>query len=137
MKLLPTPVTMDPSENMTPEEFDVWRAKNRLDPVTGLPRSGNGHGDSIHMAVKRGGESWGKYTPAIQRWEQIMGPSPEPSKDGKLSAEFVSWMMGYSRHWTHGKRNVRLKQLGNAVVPQQGEFAIRQLLSQLQPKETA
>lgn len=37
---------------------------------------------------------------------------------------------GYAtEHWLHGTRTQQLKQCGNAVVPQQGAYALRALVS--------
>lgn len=84
------------------------------------------------------GISWGKFEPAIRRWEQILGrPAPAPTKpDGKdgahrLSSLFTEWMMGLPEGWITGvglKRNDELKACGNGVVPQQAELALRLLL---------
>lgn len=82
---------------------------------------------------------FGDYAPAIERWEQTLGrPAPEPTvraKSGKpqLSARFVEWMMGLPEgHVTAPaigiSRTRQLKALGNGVVPQQAEYAIRLLL---------
>jgi len=81
---------------------------------------------------------WGKFEPAIRRWEAILGrPAPEPTKpDGKdgnhrLSSKFTEWMMGLPDGWITGhelKRNDELKLAGNGVVPQQAELALRLLL---------
>jgi DNA (cytosine-5)-methyltransferase 1 len=73
---------------------------------------------------------WGHYAPAIQRWELALGrPAPAPTDDrGRLAPAFVEWMMGYPSGWVDGlTRTQALKALGNAVVPQQGEAAIRLL----------
>lgn len=44
---------------------------------------------------------------------------------------FVEWMMGFPEGWVDGtKRTHALRMLGNAVVPQQGELAIRLLTRQ-------
>jgi len=82
--------------------------------------------------------SWGKFEPAIRRWESIIGrPAPAPTKpDGKdgahrLSSEFTEWMMGVPSGWITGvglSRNDELKACGNGVVPQQAELALRMLL---------
>jgi DNA (cytosine-5)-methyltransferase 1 len=82
--------------------------------------------------------NWGKYEPAIRRWEQVLGrAAPAPTKpDGKgdshrLSSEFTEWMMGLPAGWITGhglKRNDELKMAGNGVVPQQAELALRTLL---------
>jgi hypothetical protein len=81
---------------------------------------------------------WGKFEPAIRRWESILGrPAPAPTKpDGKdnahrLSSLFTEWLMGLPKGWITGlglKRNDELKLAGNGVVPQQAELALRILL---------
>lgn len=81
---------------------------------------------------------WGKFTPAIEHWEQVLGrPAPAPTKpDGKdgahrLSSAFTEWMMGLPEGWITGvglTRNEELKACGNGVVPQQAELALRMLL---------
>ena len=83
--------------------------------------------------------NWGKFEPAIRRWEEITRPAPSPTKpDGKdgnhrLSAEFTEWMMGLPEGWVTAedlglKRNDQLKACGNGVVPQQAELALKILL---------
>lgn len=73
--------------------------------------------------------AWGDYAPAIQRWERVIGRSaPEPAINGWLNPRFVEWMMGFDAGWVDGLTRAKaLKALGNAVVPQQGEAAIRML----------
>ena len=88
-----------------------------------------------------GSISWGKFEPAIRRWEQTIGRSaPAPTKpDGKdgahrLSSEFTEWMMGLPAGWVTGQglsRNDELKMCGNGVVPQQAELALRILVEGL------
>lgn len=83
--------------------------------------------------------AWGKYEPAIRRWEQINGPAPaptEPNKNGnpRLSAAFSEWMMGWPYGWVTDpdigiSRNDQLKIVGNGVVPQQAIAALRYLLT--------
>jgi len=88
------------------------------------------------------GTNWGKFEPAIRRWEELTGPAPAPTKpDGKegnhrLSAEFTEWMMGLPEGWVTAediglKRNDQLKACGNGVVPQQAEMALRILLQDI------
>jgi DNA (cytosine-5)-methyltransferase 1 len=86
------------------------------------------------------GVSWGKFEPAIRRWEAVIDrTAPLPTKpDGKgdghrLSADFVEWLMGLPEGWVCDpeiglKRVEQLKALGNGVVPQQAELALRFLL---------
>lgn len=81
---------------------------------------------------------WGKYEPAIRRWEAATGrpvPCPvEPGKNGKprLAPEFSEWMMGLPAGWVTGvpglTRSAQLKAIGNGVVPQQAAMAITSLL---------
>lgn len=84
----------------------------------------------------RGSIDWGKYAPAIGRWESVIGrPAPAPTVPGpngrsRLSPYLVEWMMGLQPgHVTgHGlKPAACLKMLGNGVVPQQAELALRML----------
>jgi hypothetical protein len=82
--------------------------------------------------------NWGKFEPAIRRWEQTLGrQAPSPTKpDGKdgnhrLSSAFTEWMMGLPSGWITEvglSRNDELKACGNGVVPQQAELALRALL---------
>ena len=66
--------------------------------------------------------SFGRYWPAVTRWETILGrPAPDPTDDGRLAPAFVEWMMGYPAGWvtdTLTNRREALHALGNAVVPQ-------------------
>jgi len=82
---------------------------------------------------------WGKYAPAIARWEQIVGPAPaptEPNRNGnpRLSADFSQWLMGWPAGWVTDpaigiSRNDQLRIIGNGVVSLQCEYALRYLLS--------
>lgn len=82
--------------------------------------------------------NWGKYAPAIRRWEQkINRLAPAPTRpDGKngahrLNPEFTEWMMGLPAGWITGhglKRNDELKMAGNGVCPQQAYHAVSNLL---------
>lgn len=80
---------------------------------------------------------WGKYEPAIRRWESITRPAPAPTVPGRngrprLNPAFVEWMMGLpAGHVTgHGLRPAQeLKMLGNGVVPQQAALALSMLIN--------
>lgn len=82
---------------------------------------------------------WGEYAPAIERWEAILGRTvPEPTIITArgcrvLSPALVEWMMGLEDgHVTATPgltRNQMLRLLGNGVVPQQAEHALRVLLA--------
>ena len=105
----------------------------------------NRSGDRKHEQLLAGqaremdGQHWGKYAPAIARWEQIVGPAPaptEPNKNGnpRLSAAFSEWLMGWPAGWVTDpaigiSRNDQLRILGNGVVTAQAEAALRYLLS--------
>ena len=85
--------------------------------------------------------NWGKYQPAIERWEAVIdrsAPAPTVQHKGKarLNPQFVEWMMGLDEgHVTgHGLSSAQeLKMLGNGVVPQQARAAINQLLERITP----
>lgn len=80
------------------------------------------------------GEPWGKFTPAIRRWEHALGrPAPAPTIVGqrgrdRLSPAFVEWMMGLPDGWVTRvgglSRLQMLRALGNGVVPQQATAAL-------------
>jgi DNA (cytosine-5)-methyltransferase 1 len=70
---------------------------------------------------------WGRYGPAVTRWERTLGRrSPHPLDDrGRLNPAFVEWMMGYPAGWVDGlTRTQALRALGNAVVQQQAALAL-------------
>ena len=162
-KLLPTPNTMDMLPARTPEQKAANKGKggysnvretvvNDLMPTPmsrdykadTAPHERNGvvQTDSVERAIFHSGEvsetNWGKFEPAIRRWEQTLGrPAPSPTKpDGKdgahrLSSAFTEWMMGLPQGWITDvglSRNDELKACGNGVVPQQAELALRVLL---------
>ena len=168
MELLPTPNTMEHREVKTPEQIAELKLRspggyrnmrevviNELLPTTSARdfkdgqadhiREGKLQTDTVARAIFSGGEitstAWGKFAPAIKRWEQLMGRlAPAPTKpDGKegahrLSSEFTEWMMGLPEGWITGvglSRNEELKACGNGVVPQQAELALRILLEGL------
>lgn len=90
--------------------------------------------DADGLAVGDHGEGWGDYEPAILRWEQVIGrPAPAPVDDkGRLSPDFVEWMMGWPAGWTDvpgSSRTSRLKQCGNGVVTHQAYAAYLHLLA--------
>jgi DNA (cytosine-5)-methyltransferase 1 len=60
----------------------------------------------------------------------VATPPPTDSQ-GRLSPDFVEWMMGVSVGWTDVglSRSARLRCLGNAVVPLQAATAYRHLLT--------
>lgn len=103
---------------------------------TGAGKHGDG-GDNLRTVIANSID-WGKFEPAIRRWETILGrDAPEPTKpDGKedahrLSSKFTEWMMGLPEGWITDvglTRNEELKACGNGVVPQQAKYALKLLL---------
>jgi DNA (cytosine-5)-methyltransferase 1 len=102
------------------------------------PGSKHHSGSTLNDIAYKG--SWGKFEPAIRRWEQTIGRSaPDPTKpDGKdgahrLSSKFTEWMMGLPDGFITDcglTRTEELKACGNGVVPQQAELALRLLLQE-------
>jgi DNA (cytosine-5)-methyltransferase 1 len=90
--------------------------------------------DDPELAVQ-----WGEYEPAIRRWEQITGrPAPLPAEPGPggrppLNPGFSEWLMGLPEGWVCAipglSRTVRLRILGNGVVPRQSAAALRLLIA--------
>ncbi|MFJ1900431.1 DNA cytosine methyltransferase [Streptomyces sp. NPDC088115] len=84
----------------------------------------------------RAGQSdaaWGRFFPAVRRWEHAIGRRAPWATDDRdrLSPAFVEWLMGLpAGHVTDVPeltRNQMLHALGNGVVPQQAEAALRLL----------
>ncbi|PSK96129.1 DNA (cytosine-5)-methyltransferase 1 [Murinocardiopsis flavida] len=85
-------------------------------------------------------QRWGRYAPAIARWEHAVGrraPAPtEPGRRGRprLRPAFVEWAMGLDPGWVTGTdlalaRRAQFRALGNGVVPQQAAHALTHLLN--------
>jgi hypothetical protein len=150
LDLIPTPTTRDYKDGSQPHERDgkvqtdtVARAViNSGEVLLGTPRAtaANSSSKQVELGAPKARledqvhTNWGKFEPAIRRWESIIGrPAPEPTKpDGKegnhrLSSKFTEWMMGLPEGWITDiglKRNDELKACGNGVVPQQAELAL-------------
>lgn len=120
-----------------------FRTPNAMDGdkgsyATATERLEAGRQVNLHNEINEIGTDWGKFAPAIKRWEEVLGrPAPAPTKpDGKdgahrLSSAFTEWMMGLEPGWITDcglSRNDELKACGNGVVPQQAELALRVLL---------
>ncbi|QHB38103.1 DNA methyltransferase [Mycobacterium phage Noelle] len=104
-----------------------------------------GHSRQIIDAVLTYGEPiWDEYQPAIDRWEGMTRPAPNPTELGtkgnpRLRAEFSEWMMGWPEGWVTDlitdrrgegiSRSAALKMIGNGVCVQQAASAIRDLLA--------
>jgi len=157
--LMPTPMSRDWKGDVAPHYRDgvlqtdsVERAIFHSGQVSlptptasdwkGPNHSGSGSASSRGIATVVEQTNWGKFEPAIRRWEQTLGlEAPAPTKpDGKenahrLSSEFTEWMMGLEPGWITDcglTRNEELKAAGNGVVPQQAELALRILLVETQ-----
>ena len=167
LSLLPTPDTMAHLPARTPEQKLANKGKggysnlretvvNDLPVLLGAPRTSSANGSTTSQRVagatkgrledrvegaRDGYIDWGKFAPAIRRWEIVTGTvAPAPTlpdgKDGthRLSAAFTEWMMGLPEGWITSvglRRNEELKACGNGVVPQQAAMAIRHLLGRL------
>ena len=152
-KLFPTPNTMDYLPARTPEQKEANKGKggyanvretvvNDLLPTTETSMKNGATQKEIDAGNPKfrieAVTNWGKFEPAIKRWEQVIGrKAPAPTKpDGKdgshrLSSAFTEWMMGVPEGWITDcglSRNDELKACGNGVVPQQAELALRILL---------
>jgi hypothetical protein len=155
MELFPTPIVRDYKDGSAPQSRDgkvstdtVARAVfNSGEILLGTPRTSSANG-STNSQIQAGAPkarledqvhtSWGKFEPAIRRWEEVIHRSaPEPTKpDGKenshrLSSRFTEWMMGVPDGWITDvglSRVDELKACGNGVVPQQAELALKVLL---------
>ena len=87
-------------------------------------------------------DGFGKYEPAVRRWEAIVGrPAPypvEPSTNGKprVTRQFSEWLMGWPEGWVTGieglSRTANLMCIGNGVVPQQAAYAVGLLLDAIE-----
>lgn len=73
---------------------------------------------------------WGRYAPAIHRWEQVTGrAAPAPvDEGGRLAPLFVEWMQGLNEGHVTGvpglSRKAMLKALGNGVISLQAAAAL-------------
>jgi hypothetical protein len=155
--VLPTPMSRDYKGDAAPHERDgvvqtdtVERAIFHSGEIElmGTPRTSSANGATAKQVEADAPKSriedqvlttsWGKFEPAIRRWEETIGrPAPAPTKpDGKdgnhrLSSAFTEWMMGLPTGWITDAgltRTEELKACGNGVVPQQAELALRILL---------
>lgn len=95
-----------------------------------------------HLSATAGSGSdaaWGRYAPAIRRWEPVTGrPAPAATDArGRLAPAFAEWMMGLPAGWVTAVPGIpyaaQLKALGNGVVPQQGAAAFRALMQRAEP----
>jgi hypothetical protein len=154
MELFPTVTTQDAKNNAGESQFERNTLPLNAEVVLlGTPRTSAANASTDKQVEADAPKSriedqvlvtnWGKFEPAIRRWENLTRVAPSPTKpDGKdgnhrLSAEFTEWMMGLPAGWVTAeeiglKRNDQLKACGNGVVPQQAEMALKILLQGLE-----
>jgi DNA (cytosine-5)-methyltransferase 1 len=139
-------VSGEPGRIAAPRQAAIGRARRELAGRDGTPPADTDR-DPVReqpVSLARGSDPaiprltvWGPYGPAVDRWGRVLGrvaPAPtetSPKGSQRLSPAFVEWMMGLPLgHVTAVpglSRNDQLKALGNGVVPQQAEAALRML----------
>lgn len=121
-RLLPTPAVNDMGAGKTIEAWDDWVEAQRA-----KHGNGNGHGPSLSIEAQRYRDTWGPYAAAIQRWERLTRPAPEPTEPGakggrRLSRWFDEWLMGLPSGWITDVPGMTyqqaVKMCGNGVVSQ-------------------
>ena len=144
--------TMESEATVSTQQRERSRRESDAGSVDDAADTDNGHGQTVGgVSGFRGRHAsrgdvremstvdWGKYAPAIQRWESVLDhPAPAPTVQRKdkqrLNPVFVEWMMGLREgHVTgHGLTAAQeLKMLGNGVVPQQARAAVAQLMERI------
>ncbi|MDO3110050.1 DNA cytosine methyltransferase [Mycobacteroides abscessus] len=128
-------------DNMLPDAIaDLLPTPAASDATGGgqVPDKREGHSRQlIDYALLNGTPHWGKYEPAIRRWEAITRDAPSPTEPGakgnpRLAARFSEWMQGWPLGWVTAvpiTRSAMLRIIGNGVVPQQAVAALCWLLS--------
>lgn len=111
------------------------RRHERWGATSGETAGGRAHREPVGCGD--GIPRWGKYAPAVERWEALTRPAPDPTEPNtkgnpRLKAAFAEWMMGLPAGWvtdTPGiSRADQLKAIGNGVCPPQAAAALLQLL---------
>jgi DNA (cytosine-5)-methyltransferase 1 len=113
----------------------VWNltkpAQPERPPEAGRGRDSDGGSDGDQVI------DWGRYEPAIRRWEAITGrAAPQPTEPGtrgqtRLAAAFSEWLMGLPSGFVTDldlPYTAQHRLLGNGVVPQQAVAALRLLV---------
>ena len=125
----PTPTAGDGAKASTNSDTSIRRIEAGRQPFLT---------DVVQAKFLNSVVNWGKYEPAIRRWEALTREVPEPTVPHKekrrLNPAFVEWMMGLPEgHVTgHGLSAAKeLKMLGNGVVPQQARSAVTQLMERI------
>lgn len=140
ISLLPTPSAGVFNDG---EDLGSWRKRQQEN----LDKKINGNGQGLPLAIAAQDEvNWGRYSSAIFFWENVLArkapvPTEPTGRNGnpRLSPRFVEWMMGLPEGWVTDvpdlKRRGQLHSLGNGVVPQQAEMALRLLLAKIPQTE--
>lgn len=148
VSLLPTPGAADGSGGHLSSEGHQTTLPGVVRDLLPTPRKSDGDGgpnplsraermDDVETRLIRCEGRWGKYEPAIRRWERVTRPAPSPTEPNtkgnpRLNPEFSSWMMGWPEGWVTDvpgiSRNDQLRIAGNGVVVQQATAALRWLL---------
>ncbi len=152
--LLPTPSTHDTTGARTPEQIDrmVKPFSNLNDTAVNellsTPQARDSKGapkddfnnNCLPRDIIECDQAWGKYEPAVRRWEALTRPAPKPTEPGvsglkrpRLNPAFSEWMMGWPEGWCTAPeigitRKDQLKIVGNGVCPQQASAALRYLV---------
>lgn len=106
------------------------------------PDDGGRGADEPHVRPGQPHADWGRFAPAIHRWETALGRRAPGATDARhrLNPAFVEWLMGLDTGRVTDvpglTRTQQLKALGNGVVPQQAEAALRGLLDRIEPIAT-
>ena len=135
------------------ERFDgpreAWvRRHGSADHAVSTTDSGSPGLEARHLAsgaqagsgTERGGSdaAWGKYEPAIRRWEALTRPAPCPTEKGtidniRMAARLPEWMMGLPEGHVTGvpglARTAQIKAIGNGAMPAQSALALKILLA--------
>jgi DNA (cytosine-5)-methyltransferase 1 len=122
------------------EERARWA---RLRP-SGSAELGRGRPDDGALAPA---DEWGALRPAVDRWSRVVGRGAPaglvlgPTGGLVTSARFIEWAMGLPEGHVTAVPGVseyaQRRLLGNGVVPQQAEAAVRVLLPRLLAEEVA
>jgi hypothetical protein len=124
--LLPTPQARDHHGAQLPEQRRAGGHQVNLNDV------------ARGLAENWQRDGWGRYEPAIRRWEAVTGrAAPFPAQRGRsgrvrISAEFTEWCQGLPAGWVAGIPGLpyaaQIRALGNGVVPAQADAALRLLI---------
>lgn len=147
--LLPTPTAQSYGSNQGGAAGRVGPVRHSLDALARLallptPRATDGtnggpgqRGSSGDLAMPSAvqPEHWGRFAAAVARHADLFGTPPAPTEVGpkggvRMAAPFPEWMMGLAPGYVTDllPHNDALRAIGNGVMPQQGYYAIGELL---------